>query len=176
MGTCITSCWTLAQGRSDRCTVKEGIMVKKVALSLLALIPFLSITGYVIPSISHSSRFGSEAGHVLQAISITTVRKGTSPHREAMGLLSRCCGVEATLSTWLTSSLKPTADVIMRYAAPRTLISIGELRGLGETSWCRRIVQIQSNSSTSWTSRRDPQDPLPPLHEVQLRHPEWKCP
>ena len=26
-------------------------MVKKVALSLLALIPFLSITGYVIPSI-----------------------------------------------------------------------------------------------------------------------------
>ena len=57
MGTCITSRWTLAQGRSDRCTVKAGSMVKKVALSLLALIPFLSITGYVITSISHSSRF-----------------------------------------------------------------------------------------------------------------------
>jgi len=95
-------------------------MVKKVALSLLALIPFLSITGYVIPSISHSSRFGSEAGHVLQAISNATVQRGTSPHREAMGLLSRCCGVVATFSTWLTSSWKPTADVIMRYAAPRT--------------------------------------------------------
>ena len=120
MGTCITSRWTLAQGRSDRCTVKAGSMVKKVALSLLALIPFLSITGYVIPSISHSSRFGSEAGHVLQAISKATVQRGTSPHREAMGLLSRCCGVVATLSTWLTSSWKPTADVIMRYAVPRT--------------------------------------------------------
>ena len=65
MGTCITSCWTLAQGRSDRCTVKADGMVKKVALSLLALIPFLSITGYVIPSISHSSRFraGSEQSY-----------------------------------------------------------------------------------------------------------------
>ena len=94
-------------------------MVKKVALSLLALIPFLSITGYVIPSISHSSRFGSEAGHVLQAISNTTVREGTSPHREAMGLLSRCCGVVATLNTWLTSSWKPTADVIMYYVTPQ---------------------------------------------------------
>ena len=62
-------------------------MVKKVALSLLALIPFLCITGYVIPSISHSSRFGSEAGHVLQAFSNATVREGTEPHREAMGLL-----------------------------------------------------------------------------------------
>ena len=41
MGTCIASCWTLAQGRSDRCTVKAGSMVKKVTLSLLALIPFL---------------------------------------------------------------------------------------------------------------------------------------
>ena len=45
IGTCITSRWTLAQGRSDRCTVKAGSMVKHVALSLLALIPFLSITG-----------------------------------------------------------------------------------------------------------------------------------
>ena len=119
MGTCITSCWTLAQGRSDRRTVKAGSMVKKVTLSLLALIPFLSITGYVIPSISHSSRFDIEAGHVLQAISNTTVREGTSPHREAMGLLSRCCGVVATLSTWLTSSRKPAADVIMYYVTPQ---------------------------------------------------------
>ena len=57
MGTCITPCWTLAQGRSDRCPVKAGSMVRKVALSLLALIPFLSIAVYVLPSISHSSRF-----------------------------------------------------------------------------------------------------------------------
>ena len=95
-------------------------MVKKVTLSLLALIPLLCITGYVIPSISHSSRFGSEAGHVLQAISNTTVRGGTEPHREAMGLLSRCCGVAATLSTWLTSSWRPTAGVVMHYVTPRT--------------------------------------------------------
>ena len=32
-------------------------MVKKLTLSLLALIPFRYTTGYVIPSISHSSRF-----------------------------------------------------------------------------------------------------------------------
>ena len=57
MGTCITSCWTLAQGRGDRRTVKAGSMVKKVTLSFLALIPFLYIAGYVIFSISHSSRF-----------------------------------------------------------------------------------------------------------------------
>ena len=51
---------------------------------------------------------------------------------------------------------------------PTNPISIGELRCLRETSWRRRIGQIQNNSSTSWTSRRDPQDPLPPLHEIQL--------
>ena len=94
-------------------------MVKKVALSLLALIPLHCITGYVIPSISHSSRFGSEAGHVLQAFSNATVREGTEPHREAMGLLSRCCGVVATLSTWLTSSWRSSAGVVMRYATPQ---------------------------------------------------------
>ena len=116
----MTSRWTLAQGRSDRCTQWAGSMVKKVALSLLALTPFLYTTGYVIPSMSHSSRFGSEAGHVLQAISNTSVREGTNPHREAMGLLSRCCGVVATLSIWLTSSWRPTADVIMHYVIPQT--------------------------------------------------------
>ena len=94
-------------------------MVKKATVSLLALIPFLYTTGDVIPSISHSSRFGSEAGHALQATYNTTVREGTSPHREAMGLLSRCCGAVATLSTWLTSSWKPAADVIMHCVTPQ---------------------------------------------------------
>ena len=149
-------------------------MVKKVALSLLALIPFLSITGYVIPSISNSSRFGSEAGHVLQAISNTTVREGTSPHRETMVLLSRCCG--GNPQHMVDELLKTNSRRHHELRCPTDPISIGELRCLGETSWRRRVGQIQHNSSTSWTSRRDLQDPLPPLHEVQLRHPERKCP
>ena len=95
-------------------------MVNKVALLLLALIPLLCITGYVIPSISHSSRFGSEAGHVLQVFSNATVREGTEPHRKAMGLLSRCCGVAATLSTWLTSSWRSSAGVVMHCVTPQT--------------------------------------------------------
>ena len=106
-------------------------MVKKVTLSLLALIPLLCTTGYVMPSISHSSRFCSEAGHVLQALSNTTVREGTEPHREAMGLLSRCCGVVATLSTWLTNSWRPTADVIMHYVTPQTQSRLASSEVLG---------------------------------------------
>ena len=59
---------------------------------------------------------------------------------------------------------------------PTNPISIGELQSPGEMSWCHRIGRIRSNSSTSWASQRDPQDPRSLLHEVQLRHPEWKCP
>ena len=102
-------------------------MVKKVTLSLLALLFLLCIIWYVVPSISHSPRFGSEAGDELQASSNATVRlgagplQGTEPHREAMALLSRCCGVAATFcSTWLTSSWRPTVSVIMHYVAPQT--------------------------------------------------------
>ena len=101
-------------------------MVKKVSLSLLALLFLLCIIGYVVPLISHSPRFGSEAGRELQASSNATVRlgagplQGTEPHREAMALLSRCCGVAATLSTWMTSSWRPTVSVVMHYVTPRT--------------------------------------------------------
>ena len=103
-------------------------MVKTISLSLLALlIPLLCIIGYVVSHISHSPRFGSEAGREFQASFNATVRLGAGPlqgteqpHREAMALLSRYCGVAATLSTWLTSSWRPTVSVIMHYVTPRT--------------------------------------------------------
>ena len=53
-------------------------------------------------------------------LSNATVREGTEPHRKAMGLLSRCCGVAATLSTLLTSSWRSSAGVVMRYVTPQT--------------------------------------------------------
>ena len=59
---------------------------------------------------------------------------------------------------------------------PTNPISIGELRSLGETSWRRRIGRTRNNYSTPWASQCDPQDPYSLIHEVQLRHPEWKCP
>ena len=103
-------------------------MVKTISLSPLALlIPLLCIIGYVVSHISHSPRFGSEAGREFQASFNATVRLGAGPlqgteqpHREAMALLSRYCGVAATLSTWLTSSWRPTVSVIMHYVTPRT--------------------------------------------------------
>ena len=51
-------------------------MVKKVTLSLLALLFLLRIVWYVVPYICHSPRFGSEAGDELQASSNATVRLG----------------------------------------------------------------------------------------------------
>ena len=101
-------------------------MVKKVTLSLLALLFLLYIVWYVVPVICHSPRFGSEAGNEFQASSNATVPlgagplQGTEPHREAMVLMSPCCGVAATFCrTWLASSWRPTVSAIMHYVAPQ---------------------------------------------------------
>ena len=100
------------------------VMVKRKTLSLsLALASLLCIACSVTHPICHSPRFGSEAGREFQASGDTTVSVGNKPHREAMGLLSRCCGVAATLTTWLTSSTR-TAGVVKYSETPRNQLRL----------------------------------------------------
>ena len=146
-------------------------MVKTVALSLLSLLFPLCIIGYVVPSISHSPRFGSEAGRELQASFNATVRlgvgplQGTEPHRKAMALLSRCCGVAATLSTWWTSSWRPTAEDIMHYVTPQTQSRLASSEVLE-----RRAGAVELDKSAAFLLPHGQVDPIFNKSKIQARH------
>ena len=113
MGTCITSRCSLWLKVAAADTPWVGSMVKKVALSLLALLFLLCIIWYVVPSISHSPRFYYYYYHLwlLLVLSITTIsitREAGAGNRWA-GTRERC----RTSSARCGSSETPAQTILL---------------------------------------------------------------
>ena len=87
---------------------------------------------------------------------------GTEPHREAMGLLSRCCGVVATLSTWLTSSWRSSASVVMHYVTPQTQSRLASPKVLERRAGAVALDELETILLPDWQ--------VSAIHKIHIRY------